>query len=192
LTPSPARLLADLTPASGRQNDTTSPSASAPFVTRAARVHRIPPRVDDVAQRPSVGRDGRGYIADLGPLAREISEIQKLITSRESGARFLMCRSFLGRRTSQLNVSCLSWKSPAKLPAVVSQDRRLPALAKAGSERVEDAALAVFCKTPIASDCLTEFRNVLNTLQFIGEWCNGSTTDSDSVCLGSNPSSPAS
>src|SRR5258707_2164099 len=103
-----------------------------------------------------------------------------------------MCRSFLGRRTSQLNVSCLSWKSPAKLPAVVSQDRRLPALAKAGSERVEDAALAVFCKTPIASDCLTEFRNVLNTLQFIGEGCNSSTTDSDSVCLGSNPSSPAS
>jgi hypothetical protein len=26
----------------------------------------------------------------------------------------------------------------------------------------------------------------------IGEWCNGSTTDSDSVCLGSNPGSPAS
>jgi hypothetical protein len=26
---------------------------------------------------------------------------------------------------------------------------------------------------------------------FGGEWCNGSTTDSDSVCLGSNPSSPA-
>jgi hypothetical protein len=25
----------------------------------------------------------------------------------------------------------------------------------------------------------------------IGEWCNGSTTDSDSVSLGSNPSSPA-
>ena len=24
-----------------------------------------------------------------------------------------------------------------------------------------------------------------------GEWCNGSTTDSDSVCLGSNPGSPA-
>jgi hypothetical protein len=27
---------------------------------------------------------------------------------------------------------------------------------------------------------------------FGGEWCNGSTTDSDSVCLGSNPGSPAS
>ena len=24
-----------------------------------------------------------------------------------------------------------------------------------------------------------------------GEWCNGSTADSGSVCLGSNPSSPA-
>src|SRR6266849_314020 len=57
LSPLSARLLADLTPASGRQNHTTSPSASAPFVTRAARVHRIPPRVDAVAQRPSEGRD---------------------------------------------------------------------------------------------------------------------------------------
>ena len=27
--------------------------------------------------------------------------------------------------------------------------------------------------------------------QSVGEWCNGSTTDSDSVCLGSNPGSPA-
>src|SRR6476619_2261673 len=36
LTPSPARLLADLTPALGRQNDTTSPYASAPFVKGAA------------------------------------------------------------------------------------------------------------------------------------------------------------
>ena len=33
---------------------------------RAGRVHRIPPRVDDVAQRPSVGQDGERYIADLG------------------------------------------------------------------------------------------------------------------------------
>src|SRR5712671_5389542 len=57
LTPSPALLIADLTPASGRQNHTTSPYAAARFVKRTARVHRIPPRVDDVAQRPSEGRD---------------------------------------------------------------------------------------------------------------------------------------
>src|SRR6476661_8955355 len=59
LSPSPALLLADLTPASRRQDHTTSPSASARFVKRAARVHRIPLRVDDVAQRPSVGRTVR-------------------------------------------------------------------------------------------------------------------------------------
>src|SRR5467141_1542983 len=54
-----SRLLgADLTPASRRQNHTTSPSASAPFVTCAARVHRIPPRVRDVRNAPLLGRDG--------------------------------------------------------------------------------------------------------------------------------------
>src|SRR5258707_12715559 len=56
LTPSPALPIADLTPALGRQNHTTSPSASAAFVTRAARVHRIPPRVRDVRNAPQ--RDG--------------------------------------------------------------------------------------------------------------------------------------
>src|SRR5258705_7697006 len=59
LTPSPALLLADLTPASGRQNDTTWPYAAAPFVKGTARVHRIPPRVDDVGQRPSFGTGRR-------------------------------------------------------------------------------------------------------------------------------------
>src|SRR6476620_8995355 len=56
LTPSPALLLADLTPASGRQNDTTWPYASAAFVTRANSVHRIPPRVRNVRNAPQ--RDG--------------------------------------------------------------------------------------------------------------------------------------
>src|SRR5947207_14084383 len=73
LTPSPALLIADLTPASGRQNHTTSPSASAHFVKRTARVHRIPPRVDDVAQRPSFGTGQPTYITDLGQAASKIS-----------------------------------------------------------------------------------------------------------------------
>src|SRR6266478_5146893 len=61
-----SRLLgADLTPASRRQNHTTSPSASAPFVTCAARVHRIPPRVRDVRNAPLVGQDGGSPSADL-------------------------------------------------------------------------------------------------------------------------------
>src|SRR3981189_2595897 len=59
LPPSPALLSANLTPASGHQDHTSSPSASAPFVQERLRVHRIPPRAGDVAQRPSsVGRDG--------------------------------------------------------------------------------------------------------------------------------------
>src|SRR5258706_4961110 len=66
LTPSPALLIADLTPASGRQNDTTWPYASAPFVTCAARVHRIPPRVRDVRNAPLLRQDGDRYSSDLG------------------------------------------------------------------------------------------------------------------------------
>src|ERR1700726_2982365 len=58
LSPSSALLLADLTPASRRQNHTTSPSAAARFVKRAARVHRIPSCVDDVRNAPLLGWDG--------------------------------------------------------------------------------------------------------------------------------------
>ena len=47
------------------------------LVSRAARVHRIPPHVDDVANAPLKGRDNNGYRSDLGRLASEISEIQK-------------------------------------------------------------------------------------------------------------------
>src|ERR1700686_4177103 len=56
--PSPALLNANLTPASGCQDHTTSPSASGALVSRTLRVHRSPPRVCDDRERPSVGRDG--------------------------------------------------------------------------------------------------------------------------------------
>jgi len=56
LPPSPRRIFPrNLTPASGRQDHTTSPSASSAVRQERIRVHRIPPRVDDVAQRPSFG-----------------------------------------------------------------------------------------------------------------------------------------
>src|SRR5258706_13881161 len=57
LTPSPALLLADLTPASGRQNDTTWPYASALFVNCAAASTASRPAFVTIASRPSVGRD---------------------------------------------------------------------------------------------------------------------------------------
>jgi hypothetical protein len=55
----------NLTPASGRQDHTTSPSASALLVVRHIRVHRIPFRVDDVGQRPSVVQDAAISASDL-------------------------------------------------------------------------------------------------------------------------------
>src|ERR1700689_2638315 len=58
--PSPALLSANLTPASRRQDHTASPSASSAFVKSTIRVHRIPPRVVDVAQRPFGGAGRRG------------------------------------------------------------------------------------------------------------------------------------
>src|SRR5580693_6286629 len=45
-----------LTPASGRQDHTTSPSASSAFVFRAISVHRNPPHVRDDRETPLLAR----------------------------------------------------------------------------------------------------------------------------------------
>ena len=58
---------ANLMPASGHQDHTTSPSASRAVRQRHIGVHRIPSRVRDDRETPlGVGRDGGGYRADLG------------------------------------------------------------------------------------------------------------------------------
>jgi hypothetical protein len=55
LPPSSASV-ANLTPASGRRDHTTSPSALAPFVSKRQSVHRIPrPTFVTIAKRPSCG-----------------------------------------------------------------------------------------------------------------------------------------
>jgi len=79
----------NLTPASGRQDHTTSPSASGAVVTSAIGVHRIPPRVDDVAQRPS-WRDGTAD--DIALIC--VSEKQKYFCKRGwTGFGDLPCRA---------------------------------------------------------------------------------------------------
>jgi hypothetical protein len=55
LPPSPALLIASLAPAPRRPNHATSPYASGACVSRAFRVHRIPPRVRDVRNAPLIG-----------------------------------------------------------------------------------------------------------------------------------------
>jgi hypothetical protein len=62
----------DLTPASGRQDHTTSPSASRAVRQKRIRVHRTRSNVRDDGQRPSSGT-GRGSYAD--DLARSKSRI---------------------------------------------------------------------------------------------------------------------
>ncbi len=57
LTPSPALLLADLTPALGRQNDTTWPYASALFVNCAAASTASRPALMTLRNAPLWGRD---------------------------------------------------------------------------------------------------------------------------------------
>src|SRR5258705_11060976 len=79
LTPSPALLIADLTPASGRQNDTTWPYASALFVNCAAASTASRPAFVTIAIRPSGGTGSNRYSADFTPPSSEISEIQKLV-----------------------------------------------------------------------------------------------------------------
>src|SRR5437899_2375093 len=68
--------------------------------------------------------------------------------------------------------------------------------------RIEHGLESVFHPCPIrgsiSSDfglrplILTLFSSPPNLKKSFGEWCNGSTADSGSACLGSNPSSPAS
>src|SRR3954471_23760557 len=73
LTPSPALLIADLTPASGRQNDTTWPYASRPRSSRALPASTASrPASMTLANAPLSGRDGTNQWSDLGPLASEI------------------------------------------------------------------------------------------------------------------------
>src|ERR1700730_5082359 len=57
LPPSSADVAANLTPASGRQDHTTSPYALAPFVIGASASTASRPASVTIANRPSVGRD---------------------------------------------------------------------------------------------------------------------------------------
>src|ERR1700738_4252572 len=63
LPPSPPRslLLKNLTPASGRQDHATSPSASTLLVVQRLRARRTPPRVRDDREPPLWGTRRRGF-----------------------------------------------------------------------------------------------------------------------------------
>jgi hypothetical protein len=72
LPPSLADRSANLMPASGHQNHTTSSSASALFVSSAMRVHRISPRVRDDRDTPLCGSRQARFRSDLGQAGKEL------------------------------------------------------------------------------------------------------------------------
>src|SRR3954451_17785066 len=72
LPPSLADHSANLMPASGHQNHTTSPSASVLFVKSTISVHHIPPRVRDDRDTPLSGTRRRSYNFDLGEAGMEM------------------------------------------------------------------------------------------------------------------------
>jgi hypothetical protein len=76
-------IIADLTPASGRQDHTTSPYATMPFVPRKSACDNAAStasrsNVSDDGQRPSSGTGHTLKATDLGSGSREISVNQKL------------------------------------------------------------------------------------------------------------------
>jgi hypothetical protein len=69
-----ARIVANLTPASGRQDHTTSPYAGSIVRLARCRVHRIPhPTFVTIAKRPSCGqRNSCGETTDLARMKRKM------------------------------------------------------------------------------------------------------------------------
>src|SRR5712671_5369083 len=74
-----------------------SPDAAASTASRSAFV---------TCARPSVGRDGEGYRSDLGPLASEISEFQKLVARPSRRLRLRPGRVLINPERSQ------TWRCP--------------------------------------------------------------------------------
>jgi hypothetical protein len=82
---SPAEKSADLTPASGRQDHTTSPSAASAHVQRAAASTASRANVRDDRDTPlSRARDGGGYRSDLGTARTGIFLLKGLDTGSAS------------------------------------------------------------------------------------------------------------
>src|ERR1700742_3922818 len=69
--PEKRELLKNLTPASRRQDHTTSPSADRSFVFCATGVHRIfRPTFVTIAKRPSCGQETRGEVPVICPTSQ--------------------------------------------------------------------------------------------------------------------------
>src|SRR3954470_18273482 len=78
LTPSPALLIADLTPASGRRNHTTSPYANSAIVKGTAASTASRPALMTLRNAPLKGRDGLDMHLIWVSWQAKFSEFRKL------------------------------------------------------------------------------------------------------------------
>jgi hypothetical protein len=146
LPPSPrnAKHCCELTPASRRQDHTTSPSAIAPFVKSAIRVHRIrAQRLVTIAIRPSCGRGRAGLVEMICP----------------SGKVENLCQSHWTRQANHASRTATSPKSSGCLLRVVTASRRhIESGKEKASQWVENRILLKPC---VASSLTVVFdRNV--------------------------------
>jgi hypothetical protein len=84
-------VFANLTPASGRQDHTTSPSALAPFVKSAAASTASRLTFVTIAKRPFVGAGQNRNIPASTQPSSQISEIQKLSCRHRRGIAVQRC-----------------------------------------------------------------------------------------------------
>ena len=117
LPPSPALLIASLTPAPRRPNHTTSPYAQAAHVSRSSRVHRISPRVVTMANAPQSGETG-------GVMPSDLRENESGIFLRGGLDRFLViCPSCQFVAVVRRDCACAQSKSVRRPPRNTFGDR---------------------------------------------------------------------
>ena len=107
----------NLTPASGRQNHTTSPSASRAVRQRHIRVHRIPPHVRDDREPPLLsGETGEVDSADLP------DGVKRNIFRARAGQVLLICPSGELFNASHTTLSVIPGRAKHE-PGIHSHDR---------------------------------------------------------------------
>jgi hypothetical protein len=141
------RVRKNLTPASGRQDHTPSPSASAPLVLRRSSVHRIPPHVRDDREAPLLPRrDGADntqftIFRNANFCTRRTDNANQLESAHEikffapKGVRSQRHRAKfkLSRPTSGKSVPQADWSRPVRRSSKSEGGRRDPPLCETSS-----------------------------------------------------------
>ncbi len=117
-------IIANLTPASGRQDHTTLPYAKVPFVVRYVCVHRIPvPRFVTTRNAPQVDRNGKSHTPIFSSeKAKYFSrggwtnarDVESALRDLPVGAKVAAASSDAHEAAATLSAGCRSrWRTPS-------------------------------------------------------------------------------